>query len=96
MYLVLATVGAVSARSHQLLPEVHYPSHVFADDIKFEIYRIAYLYLIEVSVFERIGDDGYGEPIGLGVHYRKADAVDRNRPLFYCDIALSPVILERI
>src|SRR5690606_14127530 len=85
-----------SRRCASSTAKLHNPRHVFTNDIEFEVNRVADLHLVEVGMFEGIGDDGYGKPIGLRVHDRQADAIDRDGSLLYGNVALRPIEPEGV
>lgn len=56
---------------------------VLADQVEFQVYLVALLHRVHVGMVESIGDNGNGEVRFIQVIASEADAVDRDRALFY-------------
>ena len=64
-----------------LLDELHHPTEVFADDVKFEINYATDFNVVEIGILVGVRNDAHFELIVRGTAHRKAYAVDRNTSL---------------
>ena len=61
-----------------LLNELHHPTEVFADDVKFEINHATDFNVVEIGILVGVRNDAHFELIVRGTAHRKAYTVDRN------------------
>ena len=61
-----------------LLDELHHPTEVFTDDVKFKINHATDFNVVEIGILIGVRNDAHFELIVRGTAHRKAYAVDRN------------------
>ena len=63
-------------------------THVFAENVKFQVHHTPHLKGVKIGYFIGVGDDGHLEGVVPGIDHSQAHSVHGNGPFFYSHIAL--------
>src|SRR5690606_1526431 len=90
IYIYLATM--VPSTKALLLVSLYDPLNILTYDIKFEIDLTPHLKLVEVGMFEGIGNNRYRKATFARIEAGQARPVDRDRSFFHGNVSLSSII----